>query len=811
MQIDGLTTMTDYPVMTYPFGSSKNFITPGREANSSSEIGIINGAPSFGGNTLELYTVAISSAAAYASPSTFTEGVIFSKKATIRVRDFDLEYITKHPSNDKLEVMAFTYDNSDDAYLIEVKYQTTSKPVYKLLKWSSGGGLLWASTVDNVILMNGPYQNMADGNLAWTDGGAKPYNLMDLSAGAVIYNNTGPATPAGIQSGMGGILQQFYDSVTTSIILIKSGFIYSVPFGVLEGLGGDLRDIVSDICRRSNLDDTMFDTSELPEQKVLGYVISRNSTGKELLLQLSGTYFFDAGESDYKLKFKAKGQDPVVVLEQEYMGSVGKPEDGDYWIPRRLQEQDLPVIIEVKYFDVKSDYQEGMQSDKRVIFPWRTTWSNNKMSLEAPLALGADEARQIAEKTLYTAYIERESGQAKLPWRYMALDPTDVVTFSLEGLTQDFRLVKVSMGADMSISIDAVAQDIVSYSSIGEGETSGTDVSTGVDGNSTSAILFILNTPLLRDVDDTGGLVGRRYFAAGQFDSNWGGGVLNISNDNITYTEFDSSVSLTPDWGVATNTLGTTNQPFSVDTVNTLTVILKTWVTPPSTVTYLDMLAGANVLLVGDELIQFQTVTDNEDGSYTLSNLLRGRRGTEWACNSHVPSERIIILTPSTVDTRTVATSEINALRYYRLVTDGEFIDQTPAVTDTYLGRDLMPYAPVNFKRAISGADLVVTWSRRSRIAGDLLDGTGVIPLGETSESYEIYLLAAAYNSATFDPTNSATYVRKITSTSPTLTYTAAQMTTDTFTQTTSILYGVGFQVSGVIGRGFAGPFIVAP
>jgi hypothetical protein len=142
------------------------------------------------------------------------------------------------------------------------------------------------------------------------------------------------------------------------------------------------------------------------------------------------------------------------------------------------------------------------------------------------------------------------------------------------------------------------------------------------------------------------------------------------------------------------------------------------------------------------------------------------------------------------------------------LVPTGRFIDSTPAETYTYLGYDLKPYAPVNFARANSGSppDLILTWKRRTRIGGLLLDGTDTAPLSEESEAYEAYVLPNAAALASFDPTVPATYTRAFTGlTSATVTYTATMMSSDAFTPATDTLYLVVYQISAVIGRGFRG------
>jgi hypothetical protein len=45
-----------------------------------------------------------------------------------------------------------------------------------------------------------------------------------------------------------------------------------------------------------------------------------------------------------------------------------------------------------------------------------------------------------------------------------------------------------------------------------------------------------------------------------------------------------------------------------------------------------ELLAGKNAAIVGDEIIQFMTATVQPDGkTYKLTNLLRARRGTNYA------------------------------------------------------------------------------------------------------------------------------------------------------------------------------------
>jgi len=94
----------------------------------------------------------------------------------------------------------------------------------------------------------------------------------------------------------------------------------------------------------------------------------------------------------------------------------------------------------------------------------------------------------------------------------------------------------------------------------------------------------------------------------------------------------------------------------------------------------------------------------------------------------------------------------------------------------------------------LAGSDVVITWQRRARILGDLVDGTGTVPLSEDSEAYELEILAG-----------DGTVLRTTAGlTETTWTYTAAHQDEDT-TATSSPAYVRIFQISAQVGRGFPG------
>ena len=81
-------------------------------------------------------------------------------------------------------------------------------------------------------------------------------------------------------------------------------------------------------------------------------------------------------------------------------------------------------------------------------------------------------------------------------------------------------------------------------------------------------------------------------------------------------------------------------------------------------------------------------------------------------------------------------------------------------------GIGLRPYAPVHLEARWSGADLDVTWIRRTRTDGDSWQSIEV-PLGEDAESYIVRVLTGS------------TVQREETVTGASFTYTAAMQASD--------------------------------
>jgi hypothetical protein len=266
------------------------------------------------------------------------------------------------------------------------------------------------------------------------------------------------------------------------------------------------------------------------------------------------------------------------------------------------------------------------------------------------------------------------------------------------------------------------------------------------------------------------------------------------AGDSAAYDQLFATISAGATWGTCSSTLGTVPSPWLWDRGNTLTVMLQEGSLTSASEADIDADPTLNLILVGRpgawEYLNFTTATLNMDGSYTLSGLKRGRRGTEWACAGHATGEVFVVA--SALDVDEMGTDDIGGSLSFKAQSLGRSLDAAPAIAvDPYSGATLKPYAPANIKWAYNGTDLTGTIARRTRIGGAWVGGS-TIPLSEVSEAYEV------------DVYNGLTFKRTITvSATNVFTYTAAMATADGITLPAPPSVQI-YQMSDAVGRGYA-------
>jgi len=542
----------------------------------------------------------------------------------------------------------------------------------------------------------------------------------------------------------------------------------------------NLSAIVTDLCERAGLEEELIDVGGI-NIPIEGYVISSQQSVRSAVEALMSAFFFDVAESDHILAFVPRGGEVVRTIDADEL--IMKQEGGTNasLTIRRTQEVELPAKVNVMYLNRIMGYQTATQYAARQV-----TSSRDIHTLELPLVLSDQTAKNIADITLYTSWVGRTSFSFALPLEHLALEPSDVIALSASGVTHRMRITdtKLIYGG---IEIAAVAEDISSYDFYqAPGESS--------IGDNTQNALAVTRAEYLDLPALPGDTQDQAYLriAASGLSVGWNGAAIYRSEDaGANYMRLvDSTSGATI--GTATSALPAAGTHI-FDEANMLTVLVLGEAELHS-VTELAVLNGANAALLGDEIIQFRNATLVGEQTYELSGLLRGRLGTEWAVGMHAAGERFVLIDSTLA--RVSSAPIINLARSYKAVTYGGTLADAEAKEFTYTANALKPYCPVHITGSRDGGgNLTINWIRRTRIGGNWADGIDA-PLSEASEAYEIDIM------------DGSDVVRTISASSTTASYPAADQTTDLGAPSSSITVRI-YQLSNLVGRGYKAEAII--
>lgn len=535
-------------------------------------------------------------------------------------------------------------------------------------------------------------------------------------------------------------VQQQWDDVTKSVIIATGGVYRRIYFGnTVEEFS--VAEIIEDVCLKTGvLTLGQIDTSEIDDSLVVGYMIDRETTARDVLRQLATGFLFDGYESDYKLKFKSRGAASVVSIPEDW---IARDQETMTIKQTITQELEMPMRVSVNFYDISRDHQQGSQTQKRKAGPVPTMWTNREEIIDLPITWTPDQGKRCADKILKMLWANRENYQFSLPWRYLKYDPSDVATVNLEdGTVFTMRFNEATIGVDFSMEINASSEKAGAYVSNATGATS--DAPLPFIPNTFPVYPVLINTPLLRDIDYNTSGNSVSYLSAGTDSYSFTGAIIYIDEgyDYVTLGGIDRETVT----GNALSILPNTTAYESTDETTRLIVSLDNPENLLESVTQEAMLNNnLNAALVGNEVIQFRNATQNSNGTWTLSGILRARRGTNYAVNNHVMNEFFVLLDEDIINSFRRPPSDYFISRDFKAVPPGTLLEDAQAYNFTLVPRDLMPYTPEDIKLVEASGTVTISMSRRSRVTAPLENFSGVIHYkeGERSQGrieYKIWL-----------------------------------------------------------------------
>lgn len=489
--------------------------------------------------------------------------------------------------------------------------------------------------------------------------------------------------------------------------------------GSLDPTRVALSSIVSDLCLRANLEAGDIDVSELTDM-VDGYIVPRQMSARAAIEPLQKAYYFDAVESDDKIKFVKRGSAVVTTIPKDDRAAhvAGQEMPANLEI-RRAFETELPIQLDVEYADVNADHQIGNQYDRRI-----TKDTRHRANIQLPLVMPASKAKQIARVNLYDAW-QTTTFRWTTTRKYAHLEPTDRVSLPTDEATYVARITNRRDQPTGIIEWEARQDSVEVYTQSGDDAvTPGYSPQTVFQPATT--VLELLDTPILRDEDQNKGF----YIAMCGTSSSWPGAeVFRSEDDGSTYNSVLVH-SVKAAIGTATDALANFTGGNVFDEGNTVTVEMIGGATL-SSYTESQVLNGYGIAALGAgdqwEIIQYKTATLVGENTYQLSGLLRGRRGTEWAMSLHEVGDTFVLGSETAWRLYNVPTRDLNTERRYKAPAFRTRLSDAAYKLFTDQAARRRPYSVANLKvESLSDGGIYVTWAHRSLVGGEWLSGSDV-------------------------------------------------------------------------------------
>jgi putative tail protein len=377
----------------------------------------------------------------------------------------------------------------------------------------------------------------------------------------------------------------------------------------------------------------------------------------------------------------------------------------------------LPSTLTLSYYDRSRDFLTGQMRASI------GTSGGVHEAVELPITSEAGAAKALAESSLARRWAQRDRRTLRLPPAHLAIEPGAVL--QLPGETRRWIADRVTIDGLVAITELHPAWSAVDALPAGPGRPV-----PAPDIVASPTALALLDLP---DLGLSRHDVPVLHLAATSSSPGWRAVPIEIA----TQGEIRSGQSAFNEaiLGTALSVLGS-GQAALLDLANSIEVEL---VDPDHWLESRDdasLVQGANIAALGSELIQFGSAIPIGPKRFRLERLLRGRRGTEWAMNTHTVGELFVLLNANSLRAIELTRESLGSAVEVRALGIG---DGSGTALSTVTGGEAMrPPSPVHLRASIEGdGTLHASWVRRSRNGWAWTDDIDA-PLGEAAERYRV-------------------------------------------------------------------------
>lgn len=548
-----------------------------------------------------------------------------------------------------------------------------------------------------------------------------------------------------------------------------------------DGSPVSVEDAISALMFRCGYDVADYAVGEVDAGRVIrALAVGQVSNTRSTLEPIQQAGFLECSCAE-RIVFRERVVQPVATIPFSDLGmATGSNGDDDPLAITLGNDLELPAQLALSYANMAGDYQAATEFSDRLIAGQQST-----EAIQSPLGLLPAEAKAIVDGLLMDRVASLATATLKLPLKYAYLEPGDVVN----AINSDGRMYRLRVQSKTDsmpiIEVQCVLDDVGAIESSAVTDTGYVNTETVIQPAGTR--FEALDIAILRDTDDAPGYYMAVAPQRAAATDKWPGAVVAQAWDAVNYTQLLKTTAECV-MGTAITALAAWQGGVVFDEASTVTVQVSGELAS-STREAMLLDESINALLLGSEILRFRSAALLSPGSYLLSGLLRGQRGTEWAMSSHAAGERCVLLGNAL---RRIAsqTNEIGLQRQIKAVTLGAFLSSGVAKDFADTGVALKPFSPANPRALAEGLDLVVTWQRRTRRSYQYAGPAPVVPLGEVIEAYRVRVFAGS-TLLRSDVVNEASYR-----------YTADMQTADGLVSAAAVQFEI-CQISATAGPGY--------
>jgi len=438
----------------------------------------------------------------------------------------------------------------------------------------------------------------------------------------------------------------------------------------------------------------------------------------ETLAEAAGAWFVPTGDG---LAMRDEPEAPIPVAD-----------DGSGGLRRARTVQPLetvPRTIALAHYDPLRDWQIGVQQARRPGAGVRAE------RIELPAALSATAAKAMAETRLARAEGARVRRRVTTDASAMAIPPGAAVTIA--GESGVWRVVSATLERmAVTLELTPVVPAVLSMAATGGRVLGAPDVVAG------TTIVHAFETPAL---DETLPGAPRLTIVAAGSAPGWRRAALLYSlDDGISWIAAGTTASPATIGSVAVGSGA--GSAILVDRRSAVEVVLAHYAMALESVSVAAIDRGANLALIGGELVQFESAVQIDATRWRLSGLHRARRGTIGA--AHGAGARFVLIEDGAAVALNLATAAPGMP--VRVMASGVGDAAGPVeATVSLTGAAMVPPSPVHLAAvSLAGGGARLSWVRRSRSGWRWRDGSDA-PLGEEAEAYRVTILSASSVSRT--------------------------------------------------------------